>query len=932
VTSSDAVKEAVMVSQAEFSKRNKSRSAGLVLACIVLVSMGLFNLPCDYVETEATWFGAREIISSDSQFQFQVLPTMAGWPLRYSVQYEDHGRGEYRYWSTPKLVANLCIALCMAIVVYAYVQIRHWKINAASNRRLTQSIFDIGTALAILIVPTVVVAWHYNVANQHRRLASQLLRYGNCQMSCWLPQPIVEHIPSGLVSSLMRLRQVQIIAPDQQIVERVTRVPTLVAFHSFGGTFDSSAIEPLSENIHFSALALNRRSLSEADLALVAQLRWLVKLNLIQSNLNSEMLRQLDDMQRLKWVNLSYTELGLSQLGVPKWSATVEDLYLSRPATGSEGSLHIDGWPRLRRLSVSRLSAELNESILQVQLSNLPSLEFLRIDRNQKHHLVLHNLPRLARIEEDLSSLQRLLDYNDLIPGLTWASELHLDGVASLPQIGCFARDLESLSVRDAIGLKSVKLGSYLISAMGSPRPQPADPLRCQAWIQKLGDRDGPGTLDLSGLPLSQADLSPLANNSRIRRLGLRNSGVSFDQVKQLAAMKQIESLDIGSCRLEADQLTWILEEFPELENLTIDGAGLTRFDLTANRRLKIIKTSMLENPTDIRIVDHPSIQTFLTMARAPEQMEIRNAYSLRGLALRGPWPKHAKVSGLRDLEWFAGGGKAIDDELLDVLLQCGSLDQLTLAYTSISREKATEIGQLDDLSMLAIPGADIDDEVTANWHKLKSLWELNLDDTSVSVETIAWLSRLQSLRRLSLNRVPLSNDAADALAEVRQICELQLAGVSIETEKLKRLLNGSNIESLDLSGRTVDAEFVDTIAGAASLKHLVLHDSQIDAKSLNQILDSNPSIYIDLGKIPGFADDEMLADLRQRARVVRFKFNTGWKQVFLATDAVHTQHPAQTVEREYHQAQMISLVERPRAGTINPQAFRPPQVRDSTE
>ncbi len=877
-----------MVNEAKFSNRGKIRGAGLVLVSIVLVSMGLLNLPYQYVETEGRWFGSVEIASSGSQIQIQALPTMAGWPLRYGVQYENDGRREYRYWSTPKLVANLCITLSAAVFVYAYIRIRNWKTNAARNRRLTQSIFDIGTALAILIVPAVTVAWQHNIANQHRRFVSQLLRYGNCQMSCWLPKPIVDHIPSGLVSPLMRLRQVQIYGPNQQIVERVTQVPTLVAFYSFGGTFDSSAIEPLAENVHFSTLALNRRSLSKADLALVARLRWLGQMNLTRSNLNSEMLRHLDEMQYLKSIDLSSTEVTLSQIGVPKWSATVEELYVSRPATGSEGSLHIDGWPRLKRLSVSRLSSDMNESLLKIQLSNLPSLEFLQIDRNQKHHLVFHNLPRLATIDEDTSTLQRMLGYKDLIPGLTWASKLHLDGVPSLPHVGCFARDLESFSVRDAIGLRSVKLGSFLISALGFPTPQPADPQRCQAWIQKIADGDGPGTLDFTDLPLSQADLSPLVNNTRIRRLGLNNSGVSFDQIKQLAAMKQMESLDIGSCRLEADQLTWLLEEFPKLENLTVDGAGLTRFDLTTNKHLKRIDASLLENATDIRIVDHPSLETCLTMARTPESMEIRNAYSLRGLALREPWPKHAKVSGLRDLEWFAGGGKAIDDELLDVLLQCGSLDQLTLAYTSISPEKATEIGQLSKLSMLAIPGADIDDEVTANWHELNSLWELNLDDTSVSVGTIAWLSGIQSLRRLSLNRVPLSNDAVDALTEVRQICELQLAGVSIETEKLKRLLDGSNIESLDLSGWIVDAEFVDVIAGAASLKHLVLHDSQIDAQSLNRILNSNPSIYVDLGKIPEFADDELLSELRQRASIVRFKFNTGWKQVFLAIDKVY--------------------------------------------
>ncbi len=465
-----------MVNEAEFFNRGKSRVAGLVLACTVLIAMGLANLSYQYVEKESQWYGMVEITSNSPEHRLQVFPTMAGWPLRYGVQYDNDGLLEYRYWSTPKLVANLCIAIFAAVFVYAYIQIRHWKTNAARNRRLTQAVFDIGTALAIFIVPAVAIAWPNSIANQHRRVASQLVRRGNCQMSCWLPEPIVDHIPSGLVSSFMRLRQVQIFGPDQQMVELATRVPTLVAFHSYGGAFDSSAIDPLAENIHFAGLGLNRRSLNEADVRSVARLRWLVQMNMTGSSLTSGLLRHLDEMQHLRTVDLSRTELTLSELGVPKWSRTVEELKVSRPATGSEGILRIDGWPRLRRLSVSRLSPDMNESPLQIRLSNLPSLEVLRLDRNQKHQLVLHNLPRLATIDEGVSSLRRILAYNDRIPGLTWASKLHLDGLASLSRIGCFARDLESLSVDNAVRLKSVKLGSYLSNGMGDATPQPADP------------------------------------------------------------------------------------------------------------------------------------------------------------------------------------------------------------------------------------------------------------------------------------------------------------------------------------------------------------------------------------------------------------------------------------------------------------------------
>ena len=43
-----------MVSEPEYSDRGKSRVAGFVLACIVLILMGLANLSYQYVERKAS--------------------------------------------------------------------------------------------------------------------------------------------------------------------------------------------------------------------------------------------------------------------------------------------------------------------------------------------------------------------------------------------------------------------------------------------------------------------------------------------------------------------------------------------------------------------------------------------------------------------------------------------------------------------------------------------------------------------------------------------------------------------------------------------------------------------------------------------------------------------------------------------------------------
>ena len=152
--------------------------------------------------------------------------------------------------------------------------------------------------------------------------------------------------------------------------------------------------------------------------------------------------------------------------------------------------------------------------------------------------------------------------------------------------------------------------------------------------------------------------------------------------------MEQLESLDLTYCHLQEDQLSWLLQRFPNLEELSFDGSGLTRFDPTGKTDLKSVRTTTLENVEDIRIVDLPLLKAHIRMSRTPLRMEIRNAQSLRGLAVQAPWPTNAKISGLRDLEWFAGGGEAIGDGLVDAR---PSLQKDRPTYTCLRLDHTTK-------------------------------------------------------------------------------------------------------------------------------------------------------------------------------------------------------------------------------------------------
>ncbi len=902
--------------------RAKDHIACVVLGVIVLAVIGVLNLPYDYVQAGERWIGISgddQGISSVNSVNIAEMPRMAGWPLRYWIQYRRNGVMESRYWSGNHLVMNVAIGICLAAIVYGYMQFRNWSIGRGRNARLTRMLFDCGIALAILGVPTAVIAWENHQASEHWRLAARLAQRGNCQMACWLPSPVADQVPEGLLRTFSRLRQVTLADANQEMVSSVAETPTVIAVALDGGDFDASAIEPLVDNIHLLRLALTQRELSDSDVDIIARLPWLTELSLHRTNLDARTLRRLDHHDRLVRVDLTRTPLDLAGLGKPRWAATAEVLHLSRPLRGG-ATVSIDGWPRLRFLSIERFSIQMNHVELEIHLSNLPNLKELQLNRVQKHRLVVRNAPRLAAIDEGITELQESLPPDSFIPGLTWVSSLEIDGADSLTRLGCYARDLEHLSIRNVSSLRLFSLGSFQLSAFGEPRPDTVDPDRCREWIRFLGSWDGPSTIDLTGLPLSQVDLAPLSNNSRVRELILRDSGVSIGQVRQLKGLDKIERLDVRSIPLQQDELSWLLRRFPNLTQLDIDGTKLETFSISGNDKMRLIRVTELNHATDVRVVDVPRLNLGLRLSQVPRTLEIRNAPSLVGIAAEGSWPAIAEVSGLSKLEWFAAGGPAIRDDLLDVLLQCRKLDQLTLAYASISREKLKEIGDLSKLSLLALPGAEIDDEVTANWHHLKSLWEINLDDTSVSVGTVAWLGGIESLRRVSLNRVPLNEAAANALAQLRQVGELHLAETVINPEHLRPLFAEGNLDSLDLSGWPVDATLLEVLREAHSLRYLILHDTEIDSVSLKQLLAANRSLYIDTGVLHEHTDAQLAAELRRRADRAHRLLRVGWRQPMGLTERYERTEESPMELSLYQQAE----------GRIETRVFRPVVLADT--
>ncbi len=856
----------------------KNRIGGGVLAVTVIVLFAVANLPFDYVERNGDWVGSWQTSDGGAIRYANAMPTMAGWPFRYWVRYELQDRTEDRYWSSLSLFANLVAAVVCGTLVFSFLQLRHRAIESARNRRFTQRMFDATVAVAIVSLPLVVFGLAARTHAQHRRFVERASRFGNCQLSCWLPEPFAASFPAGLVDAWTRVRYVKLFNPDDRIVREAASLATLTGFDFRGGQYDADSLNGFLSSHHCATARITYRELDDQLLSSLLELPWLVELGLNGTNLDSEMFHRFDNVQHLRWVDVQETKIELSRLGKPQWSQSAELLRFPRPRRGTSDSLSLSGWPRLRRLTVDRRSVRSNGSTLTLRFSHLPKFETLVVDRVQKHALTCTDLPQFKGIFEDVEVLFFERGRQSAVPCMTWLTALQIDGAASLTEISCFARDLESLSIRNAPALRRLKLGSYLVSAGDEIRSfETVDAQHCQSWIDHLGGGDGPVRVELIALPLAGIDLSPLVNNSRIRHLRLTKTGVSFEQIKSLDGMTQLETLDLHDCRLEQGDFAWLINRFPLLRDLRVDTALIKKFELTQGDRLQSLTTTTFQQLSDLRVVDVPDLIFDLHMVLAPQRLVIRNAPSLRGIAVEQPWPGGAELSGLRDLEWFLAGGAKLDDAIVDALFECDEVDRLMLAHTSISKERLSALGKFSRLSSLIVPGALVDDDVTAHWKSMTMLQELNLDDSAVSEGTFRWLAGIESLRRLSVNRISLTDTAAIALSGLTQLSELRIADATLNPRPLITLLNAGVLERLDVSGTPMKQDLVDAICRCPSMKWLTVHRGQISEDLLQQLIAANSGLVIDVGAAAERYSKETIAALTERFEQARFGPSSEW-------------------------------------------------------
>ncbi|TWU05040.1 leucine-rich repeat domain-containing protein [Stieleria varia] len=846
-----------------------ARQSAIAIAVLLSVLTVALNWPLRYAEIGSLG-GMDAVVDFDSS-GFYVMPRMAGWPCHYWIHYDEQGNvPAVNVFSGIGLLINVVSGALVIGLICWYLYRR--GLRQVGGRKSNIRIADLLLITLLLAAP---FGWWQYQKTQQQAVVEIVQRYAkdgdSVHVSAWVPALLRDRLPQWLSSNLQRVRGVRLEHPSDAKVAEAVAIPTLTHFRVGGGEYDLSLLDDLGRRIHLIDVRISGRQLDTPTVEMLASNPRVHSLNLMRTNVDAGVLNAMGQLPALRRLNLMHSDVHLADLGRPPWADWIEIMILPHPESGGADELILDQWPELQELNINELDVPLNATAMKVQLSGLPKLTTLRLDRFQAFDLTLTDLPKLTVVSSQKDNWTSRIARGGKMPGLNWLKRFHGRKLPELETLEAFVCDLESLSINEVPMLRDLGLGVYQIHAeqgwneRGGPQeastyPEQLDPEVAKAIIQGVGSSDGPATIDLDAVPLSGVDLTPLAGNQQIQNLYLGYTNTNLKQWKQLAGLKRLKQLRLDGNMVAMDDVEILLDQFPELESLEFANDGRRGSGMFMSYRsggdLELIGRPNLKSITmdhstggmfeTVRVVDMPMLQADLDFQWISQELEIRNSPSLTGLSIATPLPEKITLRDLRDLNHFAVGGQAVDDAFLSQIAGCDKLSKLTLAYVSASEDALSKL-PLQSITHLYLPGCNVDDAVVEKWPEMTSLTSVDLSETKITNASLNRLLHSKLLTNVNLNHCPIDPAALNILATKDSLTSLSLAGIGLDASTLESLLQVSLLEYINVSGTTVPDDVLDALANVQfSPKLLVLRDCKLDSQRLLALMQKQRGLLID--------------------------------------------------------------------------------------
>ncbi|MCM2373370.1 leucine-rich repeat domain-containing protein [Aporhodopirellula aestuarii] len=805
------------------------------LAVILLMTL---NLPCEYVRVLSSREGRISDTSISGVSGGAGSVEHAGWPFDYRVQLLASNKqpiGPPLYTSYWGIVGNVLFGVLTVVLISGYTWRRYHKIRLAQNSKKVRMRYDAMTAGGALLIPLTLFLISAATAAWHRRIAFHATYYGRCSMTAELPKWMATRIPKPLFPAFLRLRDVEVFQPSASLTNKLLSLPTLRELRFIAKDLDEKDLARLTRARELTEIVMESCTLSPGAMELLANHSQLRKIAIRRSVLSKSDLQNLNRLCNLERVDFSRSSFDFADFRQFGWASTVKSMRLPTPGGDNRERLSLENWNALEELTLERTRRRAPDATVELHLEACPRLKTIYLPGPQRYSLHGNALPALENIFEALDLPFGSPHDSSAVLLPRW-EDLELNNVPRLTRIECNASDLNKLRVGGAKRLHDIVIGRSLYVRRHHEEYEPIEYPQTLDWIKAIGRLPDVRSLSMDRVRLTEREIALISKLDSLEQLSLTNSGLTADQLAPLAKMQSLKELDLHQCELDHQLLKRFLE-LPKLARITAGLSNINQLHLNNHQRITSISTLPLKNLVSLKMRNLPRFSGTVVVQNDLQKMVVSNVPGITELTVECPWPEDARLEKVDGLSRFAAGGRNLDDRVVRQLVDCDELDQLVLAYTSVSQDGLRRLGKLKTLTALEVPGSDVDDDVTSSWVNLERLRRICLDDTHVSEQTTQWFRTLASLRSLSLNRVDLSRAAWENISALSQLSELSLVGTSMPLGLLNRLVRHGGLEVLDISGHEIDDELIDAIVRSRYLHTIIMKNCQFELEQLQLLL-----------------------------------------------------------------------------------------------
>ncbi|MEM7475976.1 MAG: hypothetical protein AAF483_13365 [Planctomycetota bacterium] len=848
------------------------RIVSIAVALLVLAAAIAANWIYPYevyarVDTQAIYSDlmSRQVdLRSDSILE-PTLPgdfRLGGWPFRYYYSRETIDGSMLTALSYPKLGLNILSWGLLFAFCYGYeflIQRRRKTDSSAGSKQEKRrlSLSDLLVVTAVIACVLVYVRSVYKAAAVHSDLAASIVESGgSAGRVAYGPSILKGRLPDAIVQSLMRLSRAEVIQPTDAQVKALMELRTVEELLLSGGEYDLRLLDGLKRKTSLRGLRVAGRKIDAQLIVSIGSAKQLERLSLIFTNVTAEGMEALGEMPVLYGVDLANTDVYLEQDSLPAWGRNV--MVLSLPSSTSEARQRLVDWPQLRTVRVEDPNSVWSSTEIQLELRDLPNLTHVRLESTRQFQFSAENVPRLHTIGSAQTRVNALPKNQPYLAG-SRLTKFHLKNAESLARVWLTMASSPRISLD---GVPNLNLGLRLdaYTALANNMIKQGDMLggettreERQEWIDgfvSLGDLP---SLDLSRICLKDLDLSTLAN-SKLKHLDLSYTALAPRDLFPLKDATSIESIDLTGCQVSGADVEKLLKILPNVRVLKVDQFNQRRLRIVGHDRLESVVGRRFPDASNVdalHLQNLPNFRDVVDLTNYSQYLHLENVPSLKGIICFGPMPKRVKVSGLRDLEVFAGGGGNVTDEIAQEVLACAPLSKLTLAYAELADETLSRIGERGNLKVLVLTGTKLGAKAEASLQNLTGLQKLRLENTGVANGVLARLLAAQSgLEEFGASDV--NQEVGAALARSQSLRVLRLAESEVDAKLMQQICRLPALQILDLRGCTLSEDAVAVLASGApsTLVQISLREAKAKGFGLRKLAVDKPWLRWDIEEL----------------------------------------------------------------------------------